>query len=240
MSTVLPSAASSREAVWLDALKQVTAAIDAARIAYFLDTGTLLGAVRDGAFIPWDNDIDIGILDCAYDDARLRAAINALVGGGFVANLARTGVGFFSPTGVEVNLKLYQDDGNGFSGDYSHYIHSSGLLSFLYNVAAGEHISSHGNRLIYRVKSLLIAGRPLWRIFILPWLAPRMTHKSLVSRVSKSNLLPLGSISFYDADFSAPGDCPAYLADRYGASWETPVRDYDFTRDDKSIAGNRS
>ena len=47
--------------VELEMLRRIDRACRAIGVSYWLDSGTCLGAVRHGGFIPWDDDIDIGM-----------------------------------------------------------------------------------------------------------------------------------------------------------------------------------
>ena len=53
--------------IMLEILKDFATFCDENGLQYYLDSGTLLGAVRHKGFIPWDNDVDVGMLRPDFD-----------------------------------------------------------------------------------------------------------------------------------------------------------------------------
>lgn len=63
----IPMTMTEQKTVMLQILTAFSRICENNRMQYFLDAGTLLGAVRHGGFIPWDDDVDVCMPRTDYD-----------------------------------------------------------------------------------------------------------------------------------------------------------------------------
>ena len=98
----------SKNEIWLKALKEVTDLLETNNCRYILDTGTLLGAIREKGFIEWDNDIDISVIDCQDQESKILNVSKALYDLGYNVTSARDVIDVFDNTGIlNLGVKFY-------------------------------------------------------------------------------------------------------------------------------------
>lgn len=99
--------------IQLDILDYVTSFCDENDIHYFLDGGTLLGAIRHKGYIPWDDDIDIGMLREDYE--KMIFLFNQKASSLYTFECYETDKSFYLPFGkvIKNNTELYEPDEKG-------------------------------------------------------------------------------------------------------------------------------
>ena len=98
--------------IQIDILDYVAQFCENHNINYWLDCGTLLGAVRHKGYIPWDDDIDVGMLRGDYD--RFCDIFNKESHRYRFVNIDNT-PGFYVAFGkvIDTNTVLYEPDEKG-------------------------------------------------------------------------------------------------------------------------------
>lgn len=227
-----------KEKTWLDALLIVDKVLKDHNIDYFLDLGTLLGAVREGAFIAWDNDIDLGVAYSDADEPVTRKAAEVLGNSGFSVLFRGTTLYVFGP-GSEISLTGYYLDPSEkkYCNIEKRPESTNRLLIHLYRVLSGDLRFVCGPRLS-GIKNLEITASKLIPRAIRDRLARVLNRfvreESRMKMIDRAYIDALGEMDFYGHRFPVPEDKEGYLTCRYG-DWKTPVKEFDYMKDDPSF-----
>lgn len=232
----------------LEILKVIDGICKRNGIQYWLDSGTLLGAVRHGGFIPWDDDIDIVM---PLGDLRRfeRVAAKELPDDLFLQT-TKTDPSAKEPIVKVRDLQsLYIEGGDNFVTPYKKGIYvdifpfvpypdlAPGFFhKVIPTISKSNSILHHFHRYSLRAFAeffwfggKLCVGWLMWGLLSLYPKKSRMGTAPLVNGTGnthrRSSIFPLTTIRFEDSVFPAPADTDAYLRDLFGDYMQIPPAD---------------
>lgn len=227
-----------KEKDWLLGLKVVTKILEEEEFIYFLDMGTLLGAVRDKSFIPWDNDIDIGLRgQRSLTKESIAEVSEKIYREGFNVTSTLNKISVRKNPDLEINIQVYREDRNDFHFT-EEWLEAADcrfgtIQSHIFNkiiFKKGHNIKS----LCFSLISMAIQKiPPVPRRYLEKLVVYKTKIRSWNVRVPKGLLKERVEYPFYTEDFFVPKEYEKYLEYRYG-DWQKKVKDYNYLTDDKA------
>lgn len=199
-------------------LRIVTKMCDSLGLKYWLDYGSLLGAVRHKGFIPWDDDIDISMPRSDYNNAiiKLREALSSYGIQYFeIKKLGHIRFGYnTSQTGIWIDI-LAMDDYHT-EEDREKVIKMLGDTLPKYRMMYNRHINSATVEKRTEWRNKIIGGLSGQNHFL--YMTPEFPYPRIVAH-HVEDALPLSKIEFEGYFFNAPNHYDLYLRDIYGNNY---------------------
>jgi phosphorylcholine metabolism protein LicD len=244
-------------------LRDIKAVFDGSGIRFWLDYGTLLGAVREGRTIGWDDDIDLGTLSDSWN--RIIRTIPQLQDRGFCGGSTEFrihGELFFRRIwlrrhGVGIDIFVYEVVGENAIGLFltrkkNRYLMStkhrlSTIFRWTYLMLSGEiyhtpHPSIHEYRLnsilkVFGSIQTLVSYHSRMKFVNLIWRIGRAAGIRVIQvAIPKHFFKELDTTRIWGMVFSSPSKTEEYLSYHYG-NWRIPDRAFDSNKDDRAIVG---
>ncbi|KYK22471.1 hypothetical protein AYK24_02020 [Thermoplasmatales archaeon SG8-52-4] len=225
----------------VETLRKLKKILDKKNINYWLDEGTLLGAVREKKLIEWDHDIDLSIWYTDLD--KIIPLFNEI-------NKIGVEVCFFRgkkhidlvDKGYKIDINLYHlKDNKATRTWYAHNKLGQILDYFIWilHVKNAEVITSKVPIFITKIFVKLSNKLPdlinKKIIDLLFGIYEKKGSKSIIMAVPSNFFKDLAPLEFYKMTFNVPKKTEKYLECRYGKNWRIPIKEYNYTTDDQSI-----
>lgn len=230
-----------------DVLKEVADILTSHNVHYWLDTGTLLAAVRDGAFIPWDNDIDLGTWDATQED--LVSLASTFRAHGFTIRYFRHAVSLRKKE-CPVNISFYRLENDKALRDSDHVYASHAIIDRVYRMLSYIIYPTYFTLLSWKDARTLPQYCDIFCARCSS-ITPRFIRKNIKALLSKNMrkeswiidakyFADTETVTFYGTHYPVPRHAREYIRFRYGDSWDVPNKDWVTARDDKAVCATAS
>lgn len=221
--------------------KEVVKALEEQEIPYWLDQGSLLGIIRDGKFLPWDHDIDLGVLEKDLQSYR-ESLIHRLRCSGYYVTVMPYVIKITSGDRKirSVDLRVYQESGDFVYTELRSTMDKYNKWKRVQGITATQTIKF--GHLLYRLayqnpgikqKKLKNWGKKI----INNWSLRResLKNRRVVLKVEKMYFENLKEVEVYGLQVKVPSFAEDYLQLKYGQSWRFPQKKWKYWEDDGAL-----
>ena len=235
----------------LDILTEIDKVCRRHDIPYWLDFGTLLGAVRHKGFIPWDDDLDVTIF--RDDNKRLQDFLARELPEQYYVFSERTSrkfdkTGYFRIVDRKSSVLRTGQDESAFN------VEGNGIWVDIFNVERGNvpfkrTMDKYHGRAMRRIRGMINDGpvKLAASYVMLPFTSAIVFGYRMLQRVKgnenyvynipncvvwqmfsqrrREQILPLREMSFEGRNFHVPNDSDAFLKETYGDYMTVPPKE---------------
>jgi len=209
-------------------LLNVKEVLDIYKVHYWLNDGTLLGAVRDKGFLPWEHDIDLGMWVDDISTEKKEHIANVLRSYEYRVLLFPDMYMTVTAGNVYLDMEFYgRKDGMAVlpqwlpvnkAGKYLGYIRTILMAPGYYRADKSESVMKHYALNISNGIATMLPKKAA--IGIVERLYRKVGHKEWT--IPAHYFENFDVIEFQGMFFSIPANPERYLAFRYGKDWRTP------------------
>lgn len=227
-------------------LRRVKEVLDEYNIEFWLDCGTLLGAVRKGKFIPWEHDIDLGAWQKKFNNAVKASILKELHSRNFSVNSFENYI-HVEKGDVHADINFYHmTDNKAIMLRYGPKSSKDRILYYFAMVLTDPYKPELDFRELTFAKRLIKGSLFKISCALPSWLRKQLARTGMAVykkfgerdvswEIPGEYFTNLSTIRFYGMEFRVPARTKEYLAYRYGKDWRIPKKDWVTTRDDGAV-----
>jgi len=235
-----------RENTLIDLLRQLKEVLDEHSIEFWLDCGTLLGAVRDRKFIHWEHDIDLGSWQEKVSNRVKMFVSKALCRRGFKVWIAENHMTIKKGEGFWADINFYRlSDGKAILPRYDPINLIGKVLALFLKVLSVPYyhgIDFSTKPSIFVRSILIIISRVIPSLLrkrlakILSVIYVKICCRDVSWKIPSEYFMNLLTITFYGKKFKVPAKTQEYIAYRYGKDWRIARKGWVTERDDGAVS----